>query len=252
MAGAAQWGARLVALLASFAGLATAAAVLPSAARDGAVADIGRRLASRERFAAPDLARMDRPDSAARAARRCDLPVLRGLALIRASRSEQAAAAGDLALVDAVRVDLAVTARDILTCMPREGIAWFILAWLETAREGATPQALGLLAMSYRQAPLEAWVALPRIDMALKHVSAVDEATRAAIVREWRSLLIGGFESFAAQTFARAAAGDQDTLIPALDGVPASNLRWFLRHLENLDATERLPAQYRDRDRPWR
>ena len=79
MAGSAQWGARLVALLASFAGLATAAAVLPSAARDGAVADIGRRLASRERFAAPDLARMDRPDSAARAARRCDLPVLRGL-----------------------------------------------------------------------------------------------------------------------------------------------------------------------------
>lgn len=252
MAGAAQWGARLIALLASFAGLAAAASVLPFAARDGAVAETGRKLASRERFTGPDLARLDRPDSAARAAKRCDLPVLRGITLIRAARIELALADGDLTVADAVRGDLAATARSLLRCMPREGVAWFVLAWLETAREGATPHALRLLAMSYRQAPLEAWVAFARIDMALKHISAVDEATRAAIVREWRGLLTGGFESFAAQTFARAAAEAQDALILAVADVSPPSLRWFLRHLDNLGATERLPPQFVDRERPWR
>lgn len=90
----------------------------------------------------------------------CNPREIRAAAIIRLRLYEMAVASLDAALANERLSSLRSSVRKALSCVPTDGLLWFIEYWSAINQGGAVADHLGALRMSYKLAPYEGWIAL--------------------------------------------------------------------------------------------
>lgn len=157
-----------------------------------------------------------------------------------------------LAEADVMRGAMAARARRLLACSPRRAGAWFLLAWLDIHEQGPQPEALERIAISYRLAPHEAWLARLRNPVAARLFGLFEEAVRAQIVSEFRELVRLGFLTEAQAVLEQTGERTRATLLAGLSTLDIDARQVFSRSLDRAGLDMDVPGISREMQRLWR
>lgn len=122
----------------------------------------------------------------------------------------------DVSLADRMRTDGEATARQLAICDPHQSFAWLSLYSARIAKRGFDDTAQRLLAMSYRTAPREAWIAGRRSIMAVHVFKYLDPATQAHVLDDAAGLTEAGLEDFAVQLYMAGSPAFKKQLVSRL------------------------------------
>lgn len=122
----------------------------------------------------------------------CDAIELRSDVVIRTRLHEEAVAAADPKRADRHLKGLDQAVDRAIACAPTEGFLWFIRYWVRINQGAEVAPQLENLLMSYRQAPVEGWIAVRRNAYALAVFELLPEDQRRAVLTEFAAMVNSG------------------------------------------------------------
>jgi muconolactone delta-isomerase len=126
--------------------------------------------------------------------------------------------------------------RRILSCAPRDSLAWLVLFSLEVTHGRLTDRAFKMLERSYESSPNESWIAVRRVVVAMPVILLVPEPLRSEILREFRSLIRNRLIDDAARSFVHASQRVRLLLLAEVGKLDVADQRAFSEILLRLGA----------------
>jgi len=219
-------------LIGSF-GLAWGISNLQSAA----IADEFRSYATRVlRFegSPPAAAKRVIDSTAARNLSDCDTHAQRALLLLEIPLAEAALRSGTVQEFDRHLQSIQHRSERVLTCVPRDSLAWLLLFGVETIHGRINTHAFELLEASYETSPNEAWVALRRATIATPVLLSAPERTRRKILDEFGNLIDRGFEEIPARAYLAAPASARKLLQSRIEELDSRRQESFTNMVQKL------------------
>ncbi|QFI72351.1 hypothetical protein F8237_08115 [Bradyrhizobium betae] len=217
-------------------------------ATDPAVPQIAGRVSRGERYELDRLRRIVEGNLPA-ARRLCSAKTLRELLLLQLAIADESTRAGDLRQADIDADGVEATSRTLLACAPTEGLGWFGAYWAEIRQAGFGPRTAGLLGLSYRFAPHEAWLQLIRAPLALRVFTAATPELKNYAAQDFADLFQARLFPSAATLYQAAAAAARPELLERTCGAPQID-RELLMHFVTEKGLQIRHRCYPFEDRP--
>ena len=218
--------ARFILAIAGAAAMAWAIVAIPTFRSENTIVDVARALMAGDAFKSENLAAIDaraetKGGSTFRSA------VLGKAAVIRLRRAEDAVRAGEHQRIDQSLKSLANIVDESLQNAPSDPFLWLVRYWLDSVNNGARPENLRFLRMSYDLGPYEGWIAVKRSRVALTAFSALPKDLAELAISEFVGLVRWGLLSDAAEIAAGPAKSIRGTLFPRLKDLKFEQRRAF-------------------------
>lgn len=172
----------------------------------------------------------------------CDAIELRSDVVIRTRLHEEAVAAADPKRADRYLKGLREAVDRAIACAPTEGFLWFIRYWVRINQGAEVGPQLENLAMSYRQAPVEGWIAVRRNAYALAVYELLAEDQKRAVVSEFAALVNSGLLAVAVRNLLGPGWPVRERLLLALERTDPALRYHFARMLRNEGADIAVPG----------
>lgn len=130
----------------------------------------------------------------------------RALLLLEIPLAQKALQSGDVGAFDRHLQSLDTRSREVLTCVPRDPLAWLVLFGIEILHGRLDQHSFDLLAASYETSPSEAWIALRRTIIAIPVVLSAPTPVREKILAEFEQLVRHGFPEIPARAYLVASS----------------------------------------------
>ncbi len=183
----------------------------------------------------------------------CNPAVLRNLVVIRLAILNEAVAERDRTLMEGATGPLNEAAKQELTCLPADPLAWLTLFWLDAGKHGLRPQNENYLRLSYALGPNEGWIALWRNRLAFQLFDQLPADLADDASDEFIKLVnTGQLYWETAAIFESATPAAQSRIVEHLKTASAISREAFARVLygKGLDVT--IPGVEWGEARPWR
>ena len=218
--------ARLSLAIIGVLGMAWAIAVIPVFFSENAIVDVAQAITNGEAFKPEVLAAVQaRTDTSGESMLRSS--VLGKAAMIRLRQADDAIRAGDSELIKQRRESLARTVQETLRNAPDDSFNWLVWFWLDTSRNGARPENLPFLRMSYDLGPYEGWIAIKRSRIALAAFPALTSDLAERAISEFVGLVRWGLIPDAADIAAGTAPPLRRILFDRLKDLSDAQRRAF-------------------------
>jgi hypothetical protein len=148
--------------------------------------------------------------------------------------------------------DIRRLSEQLASCSPRQALGWFVLAWVDIIQDGVQAEALEKLALSYRLAPREGWIARVRNPLAVRLYPFVDEPLREAIRVEFADLVRARMFAEAARSVQRASSVIALDLVDMTGDLPLEQRQHFANQLASIGLPYEVPGVSHQMQRPWR
>lgn len=156
------------------------------------------------------------------------------------------------AAVDARLAEAAAAVDGALAQAPSAAYLWLARYWLATARYGVDIDHLPDLVRSYRLAPREGWIAIPRHPLALAVFAELDPATQQRVVEEFAGLVSAQMIREAAGHLAGLGWPIRDRLLASLTEVDLAPKQALIKAMRAEGLRIELPGVPEQEERPWR
>jgi hypothetical protein len=180
--------------------------------------------------------------------------VLSKAVLISLRRTQDAAASGQIDLVRSRLKDLRHDVEDALMDVPSDAFLWFVLFWVDSAREeGLVPEHLSYLRASYQLGRNEGWIATLRNRVALAIYPVLPPDLAEAATSEFVDLVRSGLYGIAAEILAGPGLPLRHQLLAKLSSLNENDRRLFAGALDKYDLEDAtVPGiDLRAGRRPW-
>lgn len=157
----------------------------------------------------------------------CDTHSQRSLLLMEMPLTEAALRAGATVEFDQRVQSLENRSRNILSCTPRQSIAWLLMFNLAILHGRLNDESFKLLQMSYDTSPNEAWISVRRIIVAAAQVPSAPEPLRNQILDEFQRLITTGFTVDAARAYFFSSKSAREILQTRIDQLDVSQQKLF-------------------------
>lgn len=146
----------------------------------------------------------------------CNPIELRSDVIIRSRLYEEAVAAADPRRADQQLMGAREALDKAITCAPTEGFLWFVRYWIRINQGAPAGSELASLAMSYRLAPVEGWIAVRRNVYSLAVYELLAEDQKSAVRTEFATLVNSGLLAVAVRNLLGAGWPIRDQLLSEL------------------------------------
>lgn len=146
----------------------------------------------------------------------CNPIELRSDVVIRTRLHEEAVAAADPKRADQQLNGVREALDNAMACAPTEGFLWFMRYWVRINQGAQVEPELANLAMSYRLAPLEGWIAVRRNVYSLAVYDLLAEDERRAVRTEFAAMVNSGLLANAVRNLLGAGWPIRDQLLSEL------------------------------------
>jgi hypothetical protein len=201
---------------------------------------LATRILASDRFGGLDALVPDL--DAAEAHRLCNALELRSDVVIRTRLHEEAIAAAAPKLADRHLKALRAVVDRAISCAPTEGFLWFMRYWVRINQGAEAGHELENLAMSYRQAPVEGWIAVRRNAYALAVYELLTEDQRRAVSTEFAALVNSGLLAVAVRNLLGPGWPIRDRLLRELEGTDPAMRNHFARMMRAEGADLAVPG----------
>ena len=219
--------------------------------RHAGLSDAALRVASQEPFKDGQLEALEPKLEAVESEAFCAPKARHDVALIRLRLAEAAMLGGKRAAIEPALRRLDGAARSSLRCAPMDPVLWLALYWVDAQLNGARPDAVAPLEMSYRLGPNEGWIALRRSRYGLAAYEFVAPPTREAVLNEERALLDAGFVREVADNLTGPGWPIRDRVLARLAAAKAENRALLARILRRDGYEIAVPGIALEEPRPW-
>ena len=183
--------ARLILAITGVLAMAWAVAVIPVFFSENAIVDVARAITDGEAFKPEVLAAVEaRTETNNGSTLRSS--VLGKAAMIRLRQADEAIRAGDPDITKQKLESLTRIVQETLRNAPADSFFWLVWFWLDTSRNGARPENLPFLRMSYDLGPYEGWIAIKRNRVALAAFPALTSDLAERAISEFVGLVRWG------------------------------------------------------------
>lgn len=172
--------------------------------------------------------------SAAREASPCEAHIQRALLLLEIPLADATLRSGLAQEYDRHAESLERRARQLLSCIPRDSLAWLVVFGLAIQHGLVDEHSFELLATSYETSPNEAYIAVRRVPLAIPVVGSAPEPIRRKVLTEFRNLVRGGFLDVSAATYLKAPQRTRALLQAEIGQLDARSQQRFSETLEDL------------------
>ncbi len=200
--------------------------VLPNSIVADGFRDVEDRLLRFETFSPTTLAQI-LESQASRDLGACNSHSQRALLLMELPLAQAALRLGAVNEFDKHIQSLESRSRRVLSCTPRNSLAWLLVFGLEVLHGRVDARSFDLLAMSYDTSPNEAWVSVRRIVLATPLVLIAPEPVRQKILFEFQQLIRFGFVDEAVRSYLSCSAPIRELLQSKVEQLDASRQRAF-------------------------
>ena len=135
----------------------------------------------------------------------CDNHAQHALLLMEIPLVDAALRSGALDALNQRTTSLGARAKQALSCTPRDSLVWLVLFGLQTAHGVLDAHTFELLAMSYKTAPNEAWIAVRRILLAVPVIRSAPGPMQETILTEFQNLITNGYVDMPARAYRNAS-----------------------------------------------
>ncbi len=164
----------------------------------------------------------------------CETHAQRALTLLELPVAEAALRSGATRDYDDRLRSIERRTRGALGCAPRQAFEWLVLFGIETAHGVLEPQTFALLANSYAYGPLDAWVGIRRMAVAIPLLLSLPDPLKARVLREFQDLVRGRFVEYPAAAYSGAPAPIRVLLDQQLNALEEPAQRYFRETLSKL------------------
>lgn len=164
----------------------------------------------------------------------CDSDAQVALLLIEMRLAEASLRAGDVTQFDRHARSLQLRAKRTLSCAPRQSFVWLIAFSLTVLHGQLDSDSIGMLALSYKTSPDEAWIAIRRNFVAVPIVQLLPEALSQGVLSEFQQLIRDGFEAEASRSFLRATGPVRSLLQARVEGLDEPRQEAFWKAFKNV------------------
>lgn len=164
----------------------------------------------------------------------CDNHSQRALLLLEIPLADAALRSGSGHDFDQHTRSLEGRTRLLLSCSPRDSLAWLVAFGLEIEHGIVNNRSFELLAMSYQTSPNEAWVAVRRIAVATPLVLAAPELVRQTVLDEFQNLVRHRFIEIPAHAYLKASAPVRALLQSRIEQLDQASQRAFADALQKI------------------
>jgi hypothetical protein len=164
----------------------------------------------------------------------CDTHSQRVLLLMEIPLADAALRSGDSREFERRVRSMEERTRNILSCSPRDSLAWLMAFGLETQHGLVSHHSFELLTTSYETSPNEAWLALRRITVSVPLVLMAPAPVQSKILDEYQNLIRHRFVDIPARTYLNASAAIQALLQSRIDQLDPLSQKIFSTELERL------------------
>lgn len=183
------------------------------------------------------------PDlDAVEAHRSCNALELRSDVVIRTRLHEEAVTAADPKRADQHLKALGDAVDRAIACAPTEGFLWFMRYWVRINQGAEAGHQLENLAMSYRQAPVEGWIAVRRNAYALAVYGLLAEDQKRAVSTEFATLVNSGLLAVAVRNVLGPGWPIRDRLLQELEWTDPAMRYHFARMVRAEGADLAVPG----------
>lgn len=243
--------ARTLLLIVGMSAVAWGAGTLPDFRQQFPVEDAARRVTGGEPFSRQALAALTPAIQRIEQSDYCRPAALRAVAIIRLRLAEDAFSSSEQSRIDDALKAVRTAIRRSLSCAPADPFLWLTLYWVENTYEGFDPGHFGYLRMSYALGPNEGWIAVKRNRFGLAVFERLPPDLAEMTLREFVSLVDGGFVRDAAAIFAGPGWRIRDRILPRLEQVSDANRKDFAKALYDGGYNVDVPGTERPDPRPW-
>jgi len=163
----------------------------------------------------------------------CDSHSQRALLLMELPLADADLRSGATSDFDRRVQSLETRTRRMLSCTPRDSFAWLVAFGLE-ARRGVTARSFDMLAASYETSPLEAWIGLRRMIVAIPLTLSAPEPIQRMILDEFQHLVRNRFVEIPARLYFNASSDIRKLLDSRIEQLSPSSKRLFSEELAKL------------------
>jgi len=163
----------------------------------------------------------------------CDNHSQRALLLMELPLADADLRSGATSDFDRRVQSLETRTRRMLSCTPRDSFAWLVAFGLE-ARRGVTARSFDMLAASYETSPLEAWIGLRRMIVAIPLTLSAPEPIQRMILDEFQHLVRNRFVEIPARLYFNASSDIRKLLDSRIEQLSPSSKRLFSEELAKL------------------
>ncbi|MGY8679155.1 hypothetical protein Q2941_15340 [Bradyrhizobium sp. UFLA05-153] len=181
----------------------------------------------------------------------CNPREVRAAAIIRLRLYELAVDSPDARLAYERLGELHSSVRTALSCVPTDGLLWFIEYWSAINEGGQISQHIEKLRMSYRLAPYEGWIAL-RSPYALAIYDVLPPDLQESACREFVAMVRTGLIRDAVKVLRGAGWRHHDVLLAGLATVRLDFRLQLDRALRAEGLIAEIPGVEPREFRPWR
>ncbi|TYL87198.1 hypothetical protein [Bradyrhizobium cytisi] len=181
----------------------------------------------------------------------CNPREIRAAAIIRLRLYEMAVNSLDARLANERLSSLRSSVRKALSCVPTDGLLWFIEYWSAINQGGQVSEHLDELRMSYRLAPYEGWIAL-RSPYVLAIYDALPADLQESARKEFVAMVRTGLIRDAVKVLKGAGWRHHDVLLAGLATVRLDFRLQLDRALRGEGLIADIPGVEPREFRPWR
>lgn len=172
----------------------------------------------------------------------CNPIELRSDVTIRTRLHEEAVAAADPKRADQQLKGVREALDKAMTCAPSEGFLWFMRYWVRINQGAQAEPELANLAMSYRLAPVEGWIAVRRNVYSLAVYDLLAEDQKRAVRTEFATLVNSGLLATAVRNVLGAGWPIRDQLLSELEWTDQTMRYQFARMVRAEGADLAVPG----------
>lgn len=176
---------------------------------------------------------------------------IRAATIIRLRFYEMAVDSLDTRLANERLSSLRSSVRRALSCLPTDGLLWFIEYWSAINQGGQISDHLDELRMSYRLAPYEGWIAL-RSPYVIAIYDVLPSDLQESARNEFVSIVRTGLIRDAVRILRSAGWRNRDELVAGLSTVRLDFRSQLERALRSEGLTVQIPGVETPEFRPWR
>jgi hypothetical protein len=208
-------------------GLAWAVPDLAVSAVSDDFRDLEARLLQFESVKPETAARLLR-SAADKALSPCDMHAQRALQLMEVRLADIELRSGAAQDFDRHMTAIRYRSKQMLSCTPRDSLAWLLLFGLEIEYGNLTANAFDLLEMSYETSPNEGWLGLRRVTVAIPVLPAARYPLQQKILTEFEGLIRSRLIEIPAHLYSSVSEPIRVLLQSRIDGLDANTRKRFL------------------------
>lgn len=165
----------------------------------------------------------------------CDIHAQHALLLLEIPLADAALRAGSVQEFDRHTAAIEARVRVILSCVPRDALAWLAAFGLAVGHGQIDQHTFDLLAASYETSRNEAWISVRRVPLAASVISIAPAPIREQILAEFRKLILDGFLEVPARAYLSASERSRILLETEIDQLDPASRKKFTETIASFD-----------------